>query len=63
MDKKFFTEHEAATIIGISVTTLRKQRYRVAAGRAKKYVHWFKTPEGRVLYSADAIREYMRDEF
>ena len=61
-DEKLYTEHEAAAIIGISVTTLRKQRYRVQSGRAKRYVRWIKTDEGRVLYPAHAIQEYMRDE-
>lgn len=61
-EDKLYTEQEAAAIIGISVTTLRKQRYRVHSGRAKRYVRWIKTDGGRVLYSSDAIREYMRDE-
>jgi len=62
MNERLYNEHEAAAIIGISVTTLRKQRYRVKSGRARRYVDFIKTEDGKVLYSPHAIQEYMRDE-
>jgi len=57
-----YTEQQAAEVLSISVTTLRKQRYRVANGNAKKYVRWIKKG-GRVMYPHSACMEYLRDEW